>query len=214
MVSVAEPIIFLHECKPLSARITVRQCIINRRKALYSCSNCPGLGEDIVEAVQVKEDMVMAKKQIHPKCIVAGCTKVRVAKCDGMCRADFKKYGSREAYYASVEMQETPGVAEAETIPNAASPYASALKKFDQEYCSAKNILFTSDLPPKTSLLSRVPLAPVPAPPETRPGFYLDFTGREDLLYALQEDTGVDLPRDVVFLLGLLHEGKLQRVAE
>ena len=35
----------LRECRPLRAKITEKQCGINRQREVLACATCPGLGE-------------------------------------------------------------------------------------------------------------------------------------------------------------------------
>lgn len=211
-------IILLQQCVPLSARITVRQCAINRKRGTYACNNCPGLGDEIVELVQIKEEVMAGPK--HPKCIVEGCQKIRVAKCDGMCSADFKKYGSREAYYASVEKQKIPATGETEQVPatRGVSPISEVMdmvKRADQLIADQpldkleSEASETDSIPPRSSFLSLVSAIPAPIPPMS---ILVDFTGHEELFAAVTANSE-DISAGIIELVQLFMNDKLRKVS-
>ena len=67
----------------------------------------------------------------------------------------------------------------------------------------------TPSEPVRLSLMDRVPLVDSPL---SKPGFYLDFTGKEDLLKAYMS-LSEDLNNDTICLIELSIAGVLRRVA-
>jgi hypothetical protein len=187
----------LGECKPLNARISTRQCNINRERGLFSCSKCAGLVN--AQLVDFKEESMVTepkpKRGNHYLCIVPGCTKVRVK--GQMCMKHW-----RISQAAASKTAEDVAI-----IPPASASFEPCDPALTMGATSAP--LPHEDKP--ASILSLIPTVSTPTPP---PGIFIDFSGKEHLLQALQQDVGSDcLPQDILCLLELLYDGKLRRVA-
>lgn len=174
-------------CRPMSAKISPRQCKVNRDNDCYSCAKCRGL-ED-VQAVNLDEmvgkgnrdeETVMHKREEgaerrgrHLLCKVPGCDKLRVK--DGMCRAHY-----RQSQAAKGEPMTTAKKQQPVTSPPAKAGRLSAL------------------LPP-------------PEPPAT--GYYLNLQEYPDLDAWLQEVCPDDIPSLIIELLEACQHGRLRLVA-
>ncbi|OPY14675.1 MAG: hypothetical protein A4E69_01058 [Syntrophus sp. PtaB.Bin138] len=163
-------------CRPMSAKISPRQCQINRDKDCYSCLGCNGLedvqGVNLDEMVGTArsqdEEMVMHKSEEgaerrgrHLLCKVPGCDKLRVK--DGMCTAHYRQS------QAAKGAPETP----------------------------AKKRRPVTSPPAKAGRLSA--LLPPPEPPAT--GYYLNLQQYPDLDAWLQEVCPDDIPGTIIELL-------------
>ena len=185
------------ECRPMSARISPRQCEINRDRDLYLCGNCDGL-ENVAE--EIFEEVVMPKKEegagrrgTHLLYKVAGCQKIRVR--DGMCMAHFR------------EAKRTSGKA---TAP--APPFEPC--DLSVTYGATSAPVPVEDI--HGSMTARVPealstLLPPPEPsPPPRKGVFLDLTDFPDLDAWLQDMCATsEIPIAIIGLLEARRKGLL-----
>jgi hypothetical protein len=186
------------ECRPMSARISPRQCAINRERDLYLCGKCGGL-ENVKE--QIFEEVVMPKKEEgagrrgkHLLCTVPGCEKIRVR--DGMCMAHFR------------EAQRTSG--------NAAVPAPSFAPCEPSVTLGATSTPIPVDDIYESMNESRVPeaistLLPPPEPsPPPRKGVFIDLTDFPDLDAWLHDMCAIsDIPIAIIGLLEARRKGLL-----
>ncbi|MDD3293256.1 MAG: hypothetical protein PHG20_01040 [Geobacteraceae bacterium] len=174
-------------CRPMSAKISPRQCKVNRDNDCYSCAKCRGL-EDVQsvnldemvgkgnrdeETVMHKREEGAARRGRHLLCKVPGCDKLRVT--GGMCRAHYRQS------QAAKGAPETPAKKRQPVMP----------------------------LPAKAGRLSA--LLPPPEPPAA--GYYLNLQKYPDLDAWLQEVCPDDIPSLIIELLEACQQGRLRLTA-
>ena len=151
-------------CGCLGARLTLIQCVRNQEDAkqrqypglLKPCLTCDG-GE--IKVIAKGDEMGKSK---HALCTVPGCTKIRVAKCGGMCTAHYKE---------SIKVEQPVQ----EEIPDMLPVLIIEPEQVDIEeeiVCVPEPVRVLHH----GRLLSNIETVPQSA------GFFLDFTGNEGLL--------------------------------
>jgi hypothetical protein len=108
------------DCRPMSARITERQCGINRARELFSCKHCFGL-ENITETAI--EGEIVSKKGKCVKCKRPDMAIVAAGLC-GKCYLDRKKEIEAAAASGS-DANETPPAGNEEIISTPADHIVS-----------------------------------------------------------------------------------------
>lgn len=175
----------LGECRPMSAKITERQCGINQERGLYLCGKCDGLVR-LIE-VDIEEDLV-SKRGTCVKCKRPDLMIVGQGLC-GKCYTDRKK----ESKSAIVQPEMSPP----ENTDNAV---AVPVRVPDEP-------AIAPDKTPRT-LMSMI----TPPPDVKTEGIFLDFTDQPNLLADLQAISD-DVPGDILELCSMLVSGKLRLVA-
>lgn len=187
------------ECRPMSARISPRQCEVNRDRDLYLCGKCNGLenvAEEIFEEVGMpKKEEGAGRRGKHLLCKVPGCQKIRVR--DGMCMAHFR------------EAKRTSGKTTASAPPfeprDPSVTYGATLAPVPVEDIHGS---MTESRAPEA--LSTLLPPPEPSPPP-RKGVFLDLTDFPELDAWLQKTcAGVDVSLAIIGLLEARMFGRLQ----
>lgn len=181
----------LHHCLPLSARITKKQCEINRQSGHITCSTCPVVGDEVIETVNVKEGIVG-----HPG--FCGCGKIKWRL--GMCKKCYKakhgsdKYPPDELAVPEMKPQEVEVILEG----GQGKPLEyNEIEELDQ-LCKSE----PENIPSGLDFL--LPISTDEGPP----GVFLDFTGKVEVMHQLQEN-GVT-PEQIVDLLVLISGGEYE----
>jgi hypothetical protein len=186
-----EIVVKMGDCRPMSARITERQCGINRARELFSCKHCFGL-ENITETAI--EGEIVSKKGKCVKCKRPDMAIVAAGLC-GKCYLDRKKEIEAAAASGS-DANETPPAGNEEIISTPADHIVSVATET------------TAGSNPR-SLLSMI----TPPPTVKFEGIFLDFSAHPGLLVDL-EAISDNVPGDILVLCSMLVQGKLRGVVE
>jgi hypothetical protein len=187
----------LGECRPMSARITPRQCAINQERDLYSCGKCVGLvnvrNESFKEVNMPKKEEGAGRRGKHLLCKVPGCDNIRVK--NQMCMKHYKECLQQP----SGEIAPPPAAPAPFTPCDISSTYGATAPDSAEDI----SVAVPSILPEQTN--SPGPLSallPPPIPAEHRPGFFLDLTAHPELHAWLRDLVKeADIPMAVIGLL-------------
>ncbi|RQW89914.1 MAG: hypothetical protein EHM79_02080 [Geobacter sp.] len=185
----------LHDCTPMHARITLRQCAVNRENEHILCLGCEGLkgekGEVIVGVVGICEK----------------CKKNKEIIAKGLCRICYDALRQAKKNAARRRVRETPFVEEMSELPESTgNTFADLAESYDGlDYHPVDRPAHTRST---RSLLSMI----TPPPEVKTEGIFLDFSARPGLLVDL-EAISDDVPGDILELCSMLVSGKLRGVA-
>ncbi len=138
-------------CRPMSAKISPRQCEINRRRERFPCQGCAGL-EDVT--VINLEEMVMStatkesppgRKGRHLLCSVPGCGKIRVK--DGLCKAHYNEQRKAAALTVAAPVDKSPLSVLLPPSEPAVSGYFLNLSDFPELAVWLKEVCEENDIP-------------------------------------------------------------------